>query len=73
MFCVDEATAELIRRAYEEGGELAAVVELRQHFPAIRDNADARLCVRAIARWQPLSLSPPAKKSRVRRTRSPPR
>jgi hypothetical protein len=54
MFAVDEATAEAIRRACEDGGELAGVVELRRHFPLIADNSHARLCVRAIASWKPL-------------------
>jgi hypothetical protein len=58
MFAVDEATAEAIRIAFERGGELSAVVELRRHFPLITDNAQARVCVRAIAAWKPL---PPAK------------
>ena len=53
MFVVDEETAAAIRRAWEEGGELAGVVELRRHFPLIADNAHARLCVRAIVRWSP--------------------
>jgi hypothetical protein len=70
MFCVDESTAEAIRRAYTESGEFAAVAELRQHFPGITDNANARLCVRAIASWQPLPALPP-KTGRKRRTRSP--
>jgi hypothetical protein len=30
VFVVDEETAEAIRRAWEEGGEPAGVVELRQ-------------------------------------------
>lgn len=30
MFTVDDATAEAIRRAYKEGGELSALVELRR-------------------------------------------
>ena len=51
MFTVDEPTAEAIRRAYEDGGELAGVVELRRHFPLINDNANARRCVRVIAGW----------------------
>jgi hypothetical protein len=42
MFVVDEATAEAIRRALNESGELSAVVELRRHFPLIRDNEQAR-------------------------------
>jgi hypothetical protein len=55
MFTVDEATAAAIRRAYEEGGELAGAVELRRHFPLITDNAHARRCVRMIASWEPIS------------------
>ena len=54
MFTVDEATAAAIRRAYEEGGELAGAVELRRHFPLIIDNVDARRCVRIIASWEPI-------------------
>ena len=52
MFTVDEASAAAIRRAYDEGGELTGVVELRRHFPLITDNAHARRCVRMIASWQ---------------------
>ena len=55
MFAVDERTAEAIRRAYEDEGELAGAVELRRHFPLIADNNDARLCVRAIVGWKPLA------------------
>jgi len=51
MFVVDEVTAEAIRRAWNEGGELSAVVELRRHFLLIADNANARLCVRTIVGW----------------------
>jgi len=54
MFAVDERTAEAIRRAYEDGGELAGAVELRRYFPLIADNNHARLCVRAIAGWKRL-------------------
>ena len=49
MFTVDDAAAEAIRRAYEEGGELSAVVEFRRHFPLIQDGELARSCVRVIA------------------------
>ena len=70
MFCVDESTAEAIRRAYNESGELSAMVELRRHFPGIMDNANARLCVRIIAGWQPLPAMS-LKKGGKRRTRSP--
>jgi hypothetical protein len=41
MFFVDEATAEATRRACDEGGELAGVVESKRHFPLIRDYAKA--------------------------------
>ena len=53
MFTVDEATAEAIRRAYDEGGELSGIVEFRRHFPLITDNAKAGECVRIIAGWKP--------------------
>ncbi len=53
MFTVDEATAEAIRRAYHESGELAGVVEFRRHFPLV-DTAHAWDCVRVIVSWQPL-------------------
>jgi hypothetical protein len=58
MFTVDEAAAEAVRRAVEDGGELAGVVELRRHFPLINDNANARRCVRVIAGWT-LAADPP--------------
>ena len=51
MFVVDEATAAGIRRAWEEGGELAGVVELRRHSPLITSDEQARRCVRAIVGW----------------------
>ena len=51
VFIVDEETAEAIRRAWEEGGELAGVVELRRHFPLTPDDEQARRCVRAIVGW----------------------
>jgi len=65
MFAVDEQTAEAIRRAFNESGELAAVVELRRHFPLIQDDEQARACVRTIAGWKPL----PPKLPRARRPR----
>ena len=60
MFCVDEATAEAVRRAFDEGGELSAVVELRRHFPGITDNANGRTCARIIMGWSPV---PPSEKT----------
>jgi hypothetical protein len=45
MFCVDEQTAEAIRKAYDQDGEFSAVMELRRRFPGITDNENARLCV----------------------------
>ncbi len=38
MFAVDEPAAEAIRRAFDESGELAAIVELRRHLPLVSDN-----------------------------------
>jgi len=54
MFVVDEPTADAIRRAYDEGGELSGIVEFRRHFPLITDNAKAGECVRIIAGWKPV-------------------
>jgi hypothetical protein len=68
MFSVDEPTAAAIRKAFDEDGELAAVIELRRHFPGIADNENARLCVRSIARWQP--LPPPLATQRSDQMRS---
>jgi hypothetical protein len=69
MFMVTEAEAAAIRRVYEENGEFAAAIELRRHFPGIRDNANARLCARTIASWLPL---PPVEKRRSARKRRKP-
>ena len=66
MFAVDEETAEAIRRAFNEGGELSAVVELRRHYPAITDNAKARLCVRIIAGWRERPVFPKKGSRKVR-------
>ena len=54
MFVVTEAQAAMIRATYEQRGEFSAAVELRQLFPGIMDNAQARLCVRTIAGRRPL-------------------
>jgi hypothetical protein len=54
MFAVDDDTAGAIRRVYEESGELAAVVELRRHFPLFENSEHARSCVRSIASWTPI-------------------
>ncbi len=51
MFCVDEATAASIRRAFMDDGDLSAVVEFRRHFPLITDHARALECARIIAGW----------------------
>jgi hypothetical protein len=58
MLSVDEATAATIRQVFEESGELSAEVELPRHFSEIRDNENARMCVRAIAGWRPLPSLP---------------
>ena len=51
MFSVTEAEAAAIRAAYEQGGELAAAVELRRHFRGIDSTAQARQLARTIASW----------------------
>jgi hypothetical protein len=55
MFVLTEADAAAIRAAFDQGGELSAVVELRRRFPGIADTMQARACVRSIAGWKPLS------------------
>jgi len=57
MFAVTEAEAAVIRTALNQGGELAAAVELRRLFPGVTDNCDARECARTIAAWKPLYAS----------------
>jgi hypothetical protein len=54
MFCVSEAEAAVIRTAFEQRGELSAVVELRRLFPGLGNTAWAREWVRTIAGWRPL-------------------
>jgi hypothetical protein len=67
MFAVDNAAAEAIRRALDEHGELAAVVELRQRFPGITGMALARQQVRIIASWEPLPPPTATRETRPRR------
>jgi hypothetical protein len=48
MFCVSEAQAAVIRTAFEQHGELSAVVvELRRLFPGVDNIALARECASA--------------------------
>jgi hypothetical protein len=54
MFVVTEADAAAIRAVFEQRGEFAAAVELRQRFPGITDNAQAVESARIIAGWKPL-------------------
>jgi hypothetical protein len=72
MFVVSEEDAAAIRAAFDQGGEFAAAVELRRRFPGIADNAHARDCARAIARWTPLNLPPrpPVRFGKRKRCRS---
>jgi hypothetical protein len=58
MFTVTEAEAAAIRAAFEQRGEFAAAVELRRLFPGVTDNVQARECARAIAAWEPLTVTP---------------
>jgi hypothetical protein len=54
MFTVNESDATAIRTIFDQEGELSAAIELRRRFPGITDIANARLCARTIAGWQPL-------------------
>jgi hypothetical protein len=36
----------------------SSAIELRQRFPGITDNTQARACARIIAGWKPLPLRP---------------
>jgi hypothetical protein len=45
MFVVSEEAAAAIRTAYEQDGELSAVVELCRLFPGLANNENTRLCV----------------------------
>ena len=69
MFAITEAEAAEIRAAFEERGELSAVVELRRLFPGVTDNAQARACVRTIASWRPLPLRAVKRSPRLRQVR----
>src|SRR5215469_8931746 len=42
--------------AFDQGGELAAAVELRRLFPGATDNTEVRECARTIAAWRALQL-----------------
>ena len=70
MFTVSDEDAAAIRAAFEQGGEFAAAIELRQRFPLIADNAQARSHARVIAAWTPLPVTeatgtPPIRKRRT--------
>ena len=67
MFVVTEADEAAIRAVYEQRGEFAAGLELRQRFPGVTDNAQARKWARTIAGWKPQPLRP------VKRTPKVPR
>ena len=67
MFVVTEEDAAAIRALYEQRGEFAAAIELRQRFPGITDNAQARECARTIAGWKPLPLRPVKRAPKVPR------
>ena len=58
MFTVTETEAAVIRRVFEEEGELSAMIEVRRLFPGIPDNVQARDCARTIAGWRPVPAAP---------------
>ena len=42
MFVISETDIALIRDAFDRGGEMLAVAELRRLFPGVTDNTEAR-------------------------------
>lgn len=64
MFMVSAEEADLVRAAYERGGEFSAAVELRRLFPGLLDSEDTRECARTIAGWKPRALP---ERPRIRR------
>jgi hypothetical protein len=71
MFSVTETEAAVIRRVFEEEGELSAMIEVRRRFAGITDSAKARECARTIAGWKPLPVAPvPATRVRPGKRRS---
>jgi hypothetical protein len=73
MFIVTEEAAAAVRAAYEQGGELAAAVELRRLFPGLANNEDTRICARIIAGWKQLPAAActvtPLRRRRARPTK----
>lgn len=67
MFTVEPAVADTIRQVFQEQGELAAIVELRRHFPLFESNEQARSFVLAIASWTPI---PPRQPTRGKKPRA---
>lgn len=53
MFLVDDATIRAVQAAQARGGDLAAVVELRERFPGITSNAAALGAVRMVLAMRP--------------------
>ena len=53
MFLIDDATIRAVHAAYTRGGELGAVVELRERFPGVASNAAALDCVRRVLLMPP--------------------
>ena len=58
MFTVTETEAAVIRRVFEEEGELSAMIEVRRLFLGITDDVEARDCARTIAGWRPVPVAP---------------
>jgi hypothetical protein len=56
MFIVTEEAAAAVRAAYEQGGELAAAVELRRLFPGLANNEDTRICSFCQRAWTTMSV-----------------
>lgn len=52
MFALSGDEIASVHAAFDNGGELAAAVELRRLFPGITDLQKANQCARVILRWK---------------------
>ncbi len=48
MFLIDDASIAAVQTAFSRGGELVAMVELRERFPGLTDHAAALGCVHQV-------------------------
>jgi hypothetical protein len=52
MFSISDKNIASIQAAFERGGEMSAMVEVRRIFPGIPHNAESRRIALIIAGWE---------------------